>query len=260
MDKRFNAESTFWRDVYQRKDVLGTILNQRKIVAIKLIEALSLPKSSSILEIGCGAGYLAVALAGRGFKVKAVDHASSMVELTKTLAKQKGVENRIQATVEDVHDLTFLDNSFDLVIALGVVAWVYDLNKGLREVARVMKPNGHLVLSIDNPHRWWVDPPMFIRGIVNQTLQRLNLKNQSSIAHARYYSIKTIEHYLLNANLNPTEKYILGFGPFSIFNHKLFSDKIGIEVNKKLQKYSSTCSLLRRAGAQYILLAEKISY
>ena len=161
VDEHFNAESTFWRDVYQRKDVLGTIFHQRKIVSLKLIEDLSLPKSSSVLEIGCGAGYFVVALADIGFKVKAIDHASSMIDLTTTLAKQKSLENQLQATIEDVHNLTFLDNSFDLIVALGVIAWLHDLKKGLCEIARVLKPSGYLVLSMDNPHRWWVDPPLF---------------------------------------------------------------------------------------------------
>ena len=192
VDEHFNAESTFWRDVYQRKDVLGTIFHQRKILALKIVEDLSLPKSSDVLEIGCGAGYFAVALTDMGFKVKAIDHASSMIELTNILANQKGLKNQLQATIEDVHNLTLSDNSFDLIVALGVIAWLYDLKKGLCEIARVLKPGGYLVLSMDNPHRWWVDPPLFIQGVVNQFLQKINLQKRSLGAHAQYYLIKEI--------------------------------------------------------------------
>jgi ubiquinone/menaquinone biosynthesis C-methylase UbiE len=258
VDEHFNAESAFWRDAYQREDVLGTVFNQRKMVALKYIEELFLPKSSSVLEIGCGAGYMAVALARMGFTVKAVDHASSMIELTNICAKQKGLENRIHATIEDAHNLTFGGCAFDLIVALGVVDWLHDLRKGLHEISRVLKPGGYLVLSMENPYRWWRDPPLFIQGVVKKFLQRIRLLEWSYGAHAQYYSIKQIEHNLSNLGLNPIKKSNLGFGPFSLFNHRLFSDRVGIKINNVLQGYSTKgCSILRRAGGTYVILAQK---
>ena len=45
---------------------------------------------------------MTIALAQRGFMVDAVDHSSAMIELTQSHAKQKGVDKRIHAAIEDV--------------------------------------------------------------------------------------------------------------------------------------------------------------
>ena len=258
IDERFNAESAFWRDAYQRKDVLGIVLNQRNTLALKYVEELALPKSSSILEIGCGAGYMAVKLAQKGFTVKAIDHASSMISLASNYAIQKGLGNLIHATVEDVHNLTFLSCSFDLIIALGVVVWLHNLEQGFREISRVLKPGGHLIISMDNPHRWWVDPPLLIQGTVKRALQRIGFSKPPSGAHAQYYSVREIEDFLANTGLNLLKKSNFGFGPFSLFSHRLFSDRVGIRIHDALQKYSTNgCPILRGAGGHYVLLFKK---
>ena len=56
VDEHFNAESAFWRDAYQREDVLGTVFNQRKMVALKYIEELFLPKSGVFSKLAAARG------------------------------------------------------------------------------------------------------------------------------------------------------------------------------------------------------------
>jgi len=147
VDEHFRAESTFWKDTYQRNDALGIINRQRQAAALKYVDELSLPKTARVLEIGCGAGFLAIALAQRGFRVEAVDHAPAMVELTRRHARETGMDSLIHTAVEDVHQLSFEDESFDLVVALGVINWLHDLKKALAEITRVLKHGGYTVLN-----------------------------------------------------------------------------------------------------------------
>jgi hypothetical protein len=50
----------------------------------------------------------------------------------------------------------------------------------------------------------------------------------------------------------------VGFGPFTILNHKIFSDEVQVKFQEKLQQYAdSGCPILRSAGAQHIVLARK---
>ena len=73
-------------------------------------------------------------LTRRDFAVDAVDHAHAMIELTKRQPKQTEMVNQILATIEDVYELSFQDNSFDLTISLGVLQWLHNLNKALPEI------------------------------------------------------------------------------------------------------------------------------
>ena len=91
-----------------------------------------------VLEVGCGWGELAEWIArDTGAEVVAVDLSPRMVEL----ARERGVD----AQVADVQELPFGDGEFDLVVAAWMLYHVPDLDRGIRELARVLRPGGRLV-------------------------------------------------------------------------------------------------------------------
>ena len=91
-----------------------------------------------VLEVGCGWGELAEWIArDTGAEVVAVDLSPRMVEL----ARERGVDAR----VADVQELPFADGEFDLVVAAWMLYHVPDLDRGLGELARVLRPGGRLV-------------------------------------------------------------------------------------------------------------------
>lgn len=258
VDERFNAESAFWSEAYRRTDVFGINIRRRQAVALSYVEGLSLPKTARVLEIGCGAGFMTVALAQRGFMVDAVDHSSAMIELTQSHAKQKGMDERIHAAIEDAQELPFDDCSFDLIVSLGVIAWLPDLRKALTEIARVLMPGGYFVLSISNPYGGWTDPPLFLQGILKRNFERTGLRNPPNVPHARYYSIKQLNKYLSEAELILTRNTNAGFRPFTVFNHSIFSNRAETKIHHKLQLYVDRgYPFLGVLGSQYIVLAVK---
>jgi SAM-dependent methyltransferase len=92
----------------------------------------------AILEVGCGQGELAARFACKlRAAIIAVDLSERMVEL----ARGRGVDARIA----DVQQLPFADDAFDCVIAAWMLYHVPDLDRAFGEIARVLRPGGHLV-------------------------------------------------------------------------------------------------------------------
>lgn len=262
VDRLFDGESTFWRDTYQQKNALGFINRQRQAAALSYVDKLSLPKTARVLEIGCGAGFMAIALAQRGFTVEAVDHAPAMIELTRRQAKQTGMDNRIHAAIEDVHELTFEDQSFDLIVALGVVNWLHDLRKALSEITRVLKLGGYVVLNSARAHAL-LNPlsiPAFESMLerMKRGSERAVLHNPQDVAPSHMFLPKEFNEYLHEVNLTIIKNTSVGFGPFRILNHNIFPDQLAVKIQQKLQQCTDDgYSILRSAGAQYIVLARK---
>ena len=92
-----------------------------------------------MLEVGCGEGELAERLAAIVLDVVAIDQSPRMVELTRA----RGVDAR----VADVQELPFPDDSFDAVLAAWMLYHVADLDRGLSEIGRVLRPGGRLVAT-----------------------------------------------------------------------------------------------------------------
>jgi SAM-dependent methyltransferase len=92
------------------------------------------------LDAGCGMGELAERVQRElGAEVVAVDISPRMVELTRA----RGLD----ATEADVQALPFEDGSFDCVAAGWVLYHLPDLDLGVRELARVLRPGGRLVTA-----------------------------------------------------------------------------------------------------------------
>ena len=91
-----------------------------------------------VLEVGCGPGEFASRIQQElGCSVVAVDTSERMVEL----AGERGVDAR----VGDVQQLAFEAGVFDCVVAAWMLYHVPDLDRGIAEFARVLRPGGRLV-------------------------------------------------------------------------------------------------------------------
>ncbi|SDA52189.1 Methyltransferase domain-containing protein [Lachnospiraceae bacterium G11] len=95
-----------------------------------------------VLELGCGTGSLWLGedeLISKCEKLVLSDLSEGMLETTKN---NLGERENIEYQVADIQNLPFEDSSFDAVIANAMLYHVPDLNKGLKEVRRVLKDGG----------------------------------------------------------------------------------------------------------------------
>lgn len=97
---------------------------------------------SDVLEVGCGTGLIMRGLEGRAKTLKGVDISPGML----AEARRRGFdvyEGRAES-------LPFADGSFDLVYSFKVLAHVPEIERALGEMARVLRPGGHLVAEFYN--------------------------------------------------------------------------------------------------------------
>lgn len=100
-----------------------------------------LTPSTRLLDVGAGPGTITVDFAGQVAHVTATEISEETLQLSRTLAAAQSVAN-IDFSVEDVHALSFPDDSFDVVHAHQVLQHVADPVQALREMRRVARPGG----------------------------------------------------------------------------------------------------------------------
>ncbi|MEZ7754178.1 class I SAM-dependent methyltransferase [Microbacterium paraoxydans] len=100
-----------------------------------------LTAETRLLDVGAGPGSITVDFAGAVAHVTATEIDDAALSLSRDLAAARGVAN-IAFSVEDVHALSFADDSFDVVHAHQVLQHVADPVQALREMRRVAKPGG----------------------------------------------------------------------------------------------------------------------
>jgi ubiquinone/menaquinone biosynthesis C-methylase UbiE len=264
VDAYFQATAPEWEAIYQRQeDVYARIYQQRRMVARSLVDKMALPENAHVLEIGCGPGLTTVALAQRGYSVPAIDTLSEMIETTRNRARQVSLQHRVVASIGDVRNLAFPDNSFQLALMIGVTEWLDSLRQPLKEIAQVIAPGGFLIVSFDNTwalHQL-VDPILNpalaplkkARRAIRRALGRLTPRPRGYA-----YSLRRFNSYLAAAGFEIREAVTVGFGPFSFFGRKLFSETTGLKINEKFQDWANAgIPILRTVGYVYIVAAAK---
>lgn len=266
VDSFFRGRTACWRDIYQEDSngFLPFYYRVRRAEALAMADRLGLPERSRVLELGCGAGLTAVALAKRGHAVDAVDTVEDMLDLTRKAALEAGVDDLVKTTLGNANEMNFPPHRFDLVVALGLMPWLERPAKALQETNRVLKLDGHVILTSSN--RWClihlVDPLRFpglrtLRWKIEDTLTRFNLR---SLSQPRYhhYSTKQMDQMLSEAGFQKVEGRTIGFGPFTFLSDQLIPDHFGIKLHRRLQALADRqFPGIRSAGIEYAVTAIK---
>ena len=106
------------------------------------------------LEFGCGTGAMAFALERRGAEVCGVDIDEKVIDIAQRWGASRGAKSRFFRI--DEH-LPFSDASFDVIFSTSTFEHIDNPEEALRELARVLKPNGVLYLCF--PNRLWPIEP-----------------------------------------------------------------------------------------------------
>jgi 2-polyprenyl-3-methyl-5-hydroxy-6-metoxy-1,4-benzoquinol methylase len=142
----------------------------------KLLSSLSrYQNSGTLLDIGCGLGYLIEQAKACGWKTMGLEISDFAVDICK--------EKRLIVKKGKIGDVKFPKNHFDVVVAQDVLEHLFDPGVFLNEVNRIMKKKGYLVLEMPNnaslrryaKGRDWLEyiPPLHLNFFDNNTLKTI---------------------------------------------------------------------------------------
>ena len=263
VQQHFRSTLPYWEEIYADTTVYGRIYQERARRALACVDSIGLSADAPVLEIGCGPGVIATAMAQKGVAVWAIDTLAEMVERTNAMAHGAGLSSRVSAQVGHISNVPFADATFELVVVIGVSEWLVSLTQPLREIFRVLKPGGHLIISADNnwPLHHILDPvfnPALkpVKRRIGQVLRALRWRTRQPRFHA--YSLGRFDDELANAGFDKIASQTFGFGPFTLCNRTLLNEDTGWKLHLGLQRLADTgVPLLRSSGLVYLVLARK---
>jgi ubiquinone/menaquinone biosynthesis C-methylase UbiE len=147
----FNETVEEYAAQYHAQSPGGHALRVRQQRVLELLDR----AGGKVLDVGCGPGMLAEEMLGLGYEVWGVDAAPGMIaECHRQLDKSA----RTHFSVGDAANLAFADGFFDTVTCIGVIDRIEDHESVLKEMARIVRRNGTLIVSFPNllsPYAAW---------------------------------------------------------------------------------------------------------
>lgn len=112
--------------------------------AIEILSNLNIAPGSRMLDVGCGAGQIAIPAARAGIKVTGVDIATNLIEEARRRAEAEGLA--VQFEEADAEELPFPAASFDTVVSLVGAMFAPRPDRVAAEMVRVCRPGGRIIM------------------------------------------------------------------------------------------------------------------
>jgi ubiquinone biosynthesis O-methyltransferase len=157
---------------------------ERKLI----LELVGDVRGRRVLDVGCGDGELALELAMRGAIVTGIDASAAMIEAAKDRARRHNADITFQVALAE--HLPFPAEQFDLVTAITILCFVDNAAPVFREIARVLRPGGRLVIGeLGKWSTWaaarriraWLGSQLWRRGRFRTANELRNLAEQAGL-------------------------------------------------------------------------------
>jgi 2-polyprenyl-3-methyl-5-hydroxy-6-metoxy-1,4-benzoquinol methylase len=189
-------------DKFAQNEGLKKFESRRKEKLEKYLKA-----SDSVLDYGCGNGTIAITCAGMVKDVYGIDFASGMIEVAKSKAAERSIENVdfFQATIFDER---LKKGSFDVVLAWGILHLVDDRQHVIRRIQELLKPGGLLISATECMGEKKSSIASLLFFLMKIGIFPIGL---------RFFSVSELEDSVTGADLRIVEKEIFSDNPVSCF-------------------------------------------
>jgi methionine biosynthesis protein MetW len=155
-----------------------------------------IPPGASVLDVGCGDGQTSGKwLSENGRQYVGVDISANAVDE----ARQSGLE---AIKIEDASVLPFDADSFDVVVCVEVLEHLFDPQRAIKNISRVLKPGGIFIATVPNTVYWRNRADFFLLGRWNPLGDTLSVKQPWRDPHIRFFTIPSMRRLILECDLS----------------------------------------------------------
>ncbi|MFQ5672858.1 MAG: class I SAM-dependent methyltransferase [Nitrospinales bacterium] len=190
--------------------------NQTAPKFLKAVRLSNLREGDRVLDLGCGRGDLALALAEAGADVVGIDYAAGAVEIAKKALDQrpKQGQKNIKLLRSDATRLGFSGQTFNCVFMMDIAEHLYpdQLRRTFLECHRVLQTGGRLIVHT-SPNRWYNDigyplweRPInkFLNKFFGQNLLTRPIRNEMDLkVHVNEHTVVSLKKYFVTAGFQP---------------------------------------------------------
>ncbi|MEM7411921.1 MAG: metalloregulator ArsR/SmtB family transcription factor [Myxococcota bacterium] len=153
MEARAERTRSFFDAVGPEWDALRKVFHDDALRSRAIIRLV--PPGLRVADIGTGTGILAAELARLGMSVIAIDHSARMLEAARTKLEAEGISG-VELREGEVSALPLSDSELDAAFAHMVVHYLPSPADAIREMARVVRPGGQVILIdfVRHEHEW----------------------------------------------------------------------------------------------------------
>ena len=228
----------------------------------------------------CGAGLTTAELLHRGYHVVACDVSEKMLDLARENCSQVGENSSVSFQLQNAEDLKLDNDSFDLVVAMGLIEYLEWDRWAMQEMHRVLKPGGHLIATVPNKLRLsnlaeptWVAQQAKIRlrrgaplsptsggndatNGESSTVQGSPSQAEPPAFARRQYVPRNFDGTLQQLGFTIRASMSHGFGPFRALRR---SNRVTVALHQLIQACSGLVFVpwLDRFGSNYNVLCQK---
>ena len=204
----FNKEAECYDQWYDSK--LGSFVDEVETeLAFKLFKPY---KGMEVLDVGCGTGNFSVKLAEMGCKVVGIDISEKMLNIARG-KKKDGLD--LEFYLMDAYKLDFPDEEFAGVFSMAAFEFIYEAEKAYKEMYRVLKKNGNLLIGTINRKSKW-----------GEFYLSKEIQENSVYKYADFKSLSVLE------SLN--KKEIIGSGECLFIPPDIEEEKIDLRLEREL--------------------------
>ncbi|MBI3005431.1 MAG: class I SAM-dependent methyltransferase [Ignavibacteriales bacterium] len=150
--RKFFDSSDFWQGKVYRDpaDRFARAVVRRKLYALEMIRTLPIYRGARVLDVGSGSGVYAAELVKNGFMTFAMDISEASLKCSRDEIGPARNYDRVKFLCADVESLPVKNETFDLVLCIGVLGYLLKYQSAITELHRVLKPRGYLLVNVEN--------------------------------------------------------------------------------------------------------------
>lgn len=144
--KNKDKAKRFWDSVSKRFGKPNQTTNSPALLSVKQHSDKYFKSTDTILDFGCGTGDITLEIARKTLKVYGIDYSEGMINAAIQKKEERNCKN-VDFLKTDLFDISFQNNSFDVVTAFNVLHYISDKKRNYNKVYELLKPQGLFISS-----------------------------------------------------------------------------------------------------------------